>query len=73
MALPAAISPTDLPVRLFCDFGRRRAVYSVKASGFVTAQAYTLIEVHIQPGGVMLRTVGPPVSESLNKITQKIK
>jgi quercetin dioxygenase-like cupin family protein len=29
------------------------AAYSVKACGSVTAQAYTLIEVHIEPGGIM--------------------
>jgi quercetin dioxygenase-like cupin family protein len=29
------------------------AVYSVKACGSATAQAYTLIEVHIEPGGIM--------------------
>jgi quercetin dioxygenase-like cupin family protein len=28
-------------------------VYSVKACGSVTAHAYTLIEVHIEPGGIM--------------------
>jgi len=29
------------------------AAYSVKACGSVTANAYTLIEVHIEPGGIM--------------------
>jgi quercetin dioxygenase-like cupin family protein len=29
------------------------AIYSVKACGSVTAQAYTLIEVHIAPAGIM--------------------
>ena len=29
------------------------ATYSVKACGSVTANAYTLIEVHIEPGGIM--------------------
>jgi len=29
------------------------AVYAVKACGSVTAQAYTLIEVHVEPGGIM--------------------
>jgi quercetin dioxygenase-like cupin family protein len=29
------------------------AVYSVKASGSVTARAYSLIEVYIEPGGIM--------------------